>query len=506
MARRLGAIVLLVAVAMGAAFGDWDVYRTHPFVEATADGLAGDLRHPAREVSVSGLQNDWAHAAVGLRLEDGDGPVEVTVGLMGEPEVTRHLTLRVAGFVAQKSLGYCIDPIFADPGSLDLDLPTGSTAVLRDHVRNLPNIHGFPTVTVTQSDPVLLWLTLGSRGMAPGHHRAGLRFVGGDGTVREVPVRVSVGAYALPVENPLRTWGWQYGREWLDDYLQYGVNVVHIDDDMPRAREVGYRFFVFRFNPAWKMVDPADYDLAEANARLEQVQQMIGEMSLGPDEWALYMKDEPNDESAPNQLKWSEWIHERWLEARLLFNPGWGPGPTNEWASVEGTVEPLAPHAGVWLPYSHWLWDGASGRSLPLMRESADEVWFYEIMGSSYARRPTVGRGMLRSLGWVAWRYRLQGACWYSLNAYQVNMWGDNSRAEEYACTYGPIPGRGLEAVRQGLQEYKRLHEMDRLGVRAAETDAFAARLLSAASVQELDTIRREMDARLIAAAQASGE
>jgi len=314
---------------------------------------------------------------------------------------------------------------------------------------------------------------------------------------------VLVGAYALPVENPLRTWGWQYGRDWLDDYLEYGINVVHIDDDMPRAREVGYRFFVFRFNPAWKLIDPADYDLAEATARLEQVQRMIGEMNLGPDEWALYMKDEPNDTSAPNQLKWSEWIHERWPEARLLFNPGWGPGPTNEWASVEGTVEPLAPHAAVWLPYSHWLWDGVSERSLPLMRESADEVWFYEIMGSSYARRPTVGRGMLRSLGWVAWRYRLQGACWYSLNAYQVNMWGDNSRAEEYACTYGAVPGRGLEAVRQGLQEYRRLHEMRRLGVRAAETDAFVARLFAAGSVQELDTIRREMDARLLAAAQA---
>jgi len=495
MLHRSGAIVLLAAVGMCGAYAEWDVYRTHPLVEATADELAGELRHPAREVGITALQNDWAHAAVGLRLAEDDGPVEVTVALVGEPAVTRHLTVRVAGFVAQKDLGHSIDPIFTDPGSLDLDL--------QKHIRNLADIHGFPTVTVTESDPVLLWLTLDSRGMTPGHHRVALRFTGEDGTVRELPVRVTVGAHALPVENPLRTWGWQYGREWLDDYLEYGVNVVHIDDDMPRAREAGYRFFVFRFNPAWKMIDPADYDLAEATARLEQVQRMIGEMDLGPDGWALYMKDEPTDGSAPNQLRWSEWIHERWPEARLLFNPGWGPGPTNEWGSVEGTVEPLAPHAAIWLPYSHWLWDGVSDRSLPLMEQSADEVWFYEIMGSSHARRPTVGRGLHRSLGWVAWRYRLQGACWYSLNAYQVNMWGDNSAAEEYACAYGPIPGRGLEALRQGLQEYRRLHEMARLGVRAAETDDFAARLFAARSVQELDTIRREMDARLLAAARA---
>ncbi len=485
---------LLLAAAAGSALADWEVYRSHPFVEASADELADSLRHPARGVTISTLQSDCSHAALGIRLDPGSDSATVTVDLAADPLVADHVTLRVAGFVNQKKVGHSIDPIFADPGGLSL--------ALAKHIRNLPNIHDFPTVTVTERDPALLWITLDTRGMPPGRHRAAVRFSGEDGSVREVPLRAMGGDYALPEENPLCTWGWQYGRDWLDDYLEYGINVVHIDADMAAAREAGYRFFVFRFNPAWKMVDPEEYDLVEADARIAEVQRMIGELNLRPEEWALYMKDEPTDESAPNQVKWAEWVRERWPEAQFLFNPAWGPGPTNEWGSVEGTIEPLAPHASIWLPYSHWLWDGVAARSLALMKQSADAVWFYEIMGSSYARKPTVGRGMLRSLGWVAWRYGLQGACWYSLNAYQVNMWGDNSRAEEYACTYGAIPGRGLEAVRQGIQEYKRLHEMRRLGVPEAETDAFCARLFAAASVVELDGIRREMDVRLVQAGE----
>lgn len=233
---------------------------------------------------------------------------------------------------------------------------------------------------------------------------------------------------------------------------------------------------------------------------------MVERLDLHPHEWAIYMKDEPNDEKAPGQVRWCEWVLQRWPQARFLFNPGWGPGgsTTNEWGSIEGTIEPLAPYADVWLPYSHWLWDDSAPRSLELMRQSADSVWFYEIMGSSYARKPSVGRSMLRSLAWTAWRYDLEGACWYSLNAYSVNMWSDNSEAEEYACTYGTIPGRGLEAVRQGIQEYKRLYEMRRLGVPEAETDAFCRRLFDADSVIELTRIRRQMDRRLLQAAGAA--
>ncbi|MEA3402360.1 MAG: hypothetical protein U9R79_14075 [Armatimonadota bacterium] len=488
--------VLLVASLVGCIAAEWEVYRTHPFVEATADELPGHLREPARSVRIATVQNDWAHAALGIKLDPGAESATVTVGLDAEPAVAEHLQLRVAGFVNQKKLGHSIDPIFDNPGSLDLKL--------QKHVRNLGNIHDFPTVTVTQRDPVLLWITLDTRHMAPGRYAGEVVFSGREGATRSVPLRIEVGEYELPVENPLYTWGWQYGHDWVDDYYDYGINVVHINKDMERAREVGYRFFAIRFNPAWKSADPAEFDQDDARQQLAKIQQIVADLELRPEEWAIYMKDEPNDRSAPGQAKWCEWILQRWPEARFLLNPGWGPGPTNEWGSIEGTVEPLAPYADVWLPYSHWLWDDAAPRSVELMRDSADSVWFYEIMGSSYARRPGVGRGLHRRLAWTAWRYDLEGACWYSLNAYVTNMWSDNSETEEYACTYGTIPGRGLEAVRQGIQEYKRLYEMRRLGVPEAETDAFCQRLFDADSVMELTRIRRQMDRRLLQAAEGS--
>jgi len=491
--------VLLMGLAVGCSAADWEVYRAHPFVEATADELSDHLRQPARTVHIATVQNDWAHAALGIKLAPGAQSATVTVELEADSAVAEHLQLRVAGFVNQKKIGYSIDPIFANPGELDLKL--------EKHIRNLTNIHQFPTVTVTQRDPVLLWITLDTRDMSSGRYGGTLRFSDGHSTTREVPLRVQVDGYQLPLENPLYVLGWQYGHDWVDDYYDYGINVVYVLEDMAVAREVGYKFFAISFKPAWKISDPAELAETEglqedAEQRLATIQQLVRDLELRPHEWAIYMKDEPTDKSAPGQVKWCEWILQRWADARFLFNPAWGPGgsATNE-CSIEGTIKPLAPYADVWLPYSHWLWDATAPRSLELMRESADSVWFYEIMGSSYARRPTVGRSMLRSLAWTAWRYHLQGACWYSLNAYVKNMWSDNSDTEEYACTYGAIPGRGLEAVRQGIQEYKRLYEMRRLGVPEAETDAFCRRLFDADSVIELTRIRRQMDRRLLQAA-----
>ena len=485
-------MVVLLATA-GAGLAEWNVYRAHPFVEATADELSGRLGLPLRSVDVRTLRNDFAHAAVGIKVGAGTEEAVVTVRLDANETVAEHVTLRVAGFVKQKDIGYSIDPVFTAPGELDLKL--------ENHIRNLRNIHGFPTVKVTERDPVLVWLTVDTRGMAAGVYKGAVVFTGEDGTSHEAPLRIEVGDYELPLENPLYTWGWQYGHDWVNEYSEYGINVVHMNGDMAVAREAGYKFFAIRFNPAWKSSDPSEFDQEQAEQALETVRSTVEKLALQPDEWAIYMRDEPNDDCAAGQALWCEWVLVRWPEARFLFNPGWGPGPQNEWGSVEGTVKPLAPHADVWLPYSHWLWDAAAPESVELMRESADSVWYYEIMGSSYSRRPSVGRGLHRSLAWTAWRYDLQGACWYSLNAYANSMWSDNSSKEEYACVYGTIPGRGLEAVRQSIQEYKRLYEMRRLGVSEAETDAFCDRLFAADSVIELTRIRRQMDRRLLEAA-----
>lgn len=495
MAQRLGYAAVLVILIWGLPAHAWQVYRSHPFVEATADQLPAKLTRVARHVTISALQNDWEHRAVAIKVDGPDEKATVTVSLHGPSELTDHLRVRVVGFIKQKDIGYSLDPIFDNPGAHDLKLSK--------YMRNFENIHQFPTVTVTEQDPVFIWITADTRQLAAGCYAGGLRFTDTHGHRIELPLTLLVRPYQLPVENPLYTWGWQYGHDWVDDYHEYGINVVHSMKDMEAARAVGYKFFAITFSPAWKGKDPSEWDEAELDEHIGRARALVSRLKLRPHEWALYMKDEPTDKTVPNQARWAEHIRRKWPEARFLFNPGWGPGGSrrNEWGSIEGTIQPLLPYADVWLPYSHWLWDDRAPRSLELMKQHGHTVWFYEIMGSSYARKPTVGRGLHRRLAWIAWKYRLQGACWYSLNAYVKNMWGDCSEKEEYACTYGTVPGRGLEAVRQGIQEYKRLHEMRRLGVPGEETDRFCERLFAAQSVAELDLIRRDMDRRLLAAA-----
>lgn len=496
MNRRLAGVALVVLAGCCRPAHGWQAYRLHPFVEATAEQLPGRLTNPAREVAMETLVNDWAHAGLGVGVT-GEARATVTVSLSGAAPLLSHLRLRVVGFVKQKRLGHSLDPIFDSAAMMPAD---GER-----YMRNFAGIRGFPTVTATSADPVFLWVTADTRGMAPGSYRGAVELRGEDGRRLSMPLRLRVRPHALPLENPLRVCGWQWaasGAEkarWARAFLEYGVNVTHIDADMEVCRAAGYRFFLFVFGPSWRGQPPSGAQDAAADQRIAEIKGVIARLGLKRDEWALYTLDEPNDRATPNQVLWCEYIRKRWPEAQFMFNPGWGPGPRNEWGSVEGTVRPLSPYATVWLPYSAWLSDAAAPVSIALMRESAREVWFYEIMGFSYTRRPAVGREMMRTLAWTAWRNRLQGACWYSLNAYTYNCWDDMSAGEDYGCFYNLVPGRSAEALRQGIQEYKRLHELRRLGVGERELDGFADQVLKAGSVFAIDRVRRQMDDMLLA-------
>jgi hypothetical protein len=492
--RYLAALTLVgCSVSLSTPAHAWQVYRIHPFIECTADELPGRLTDISGNFPMVGLQNDWIHRAIAIAVTDEES-VTVKLSLAGDPEACKHIRLRPVGFVKQKDLGYVMDPIFDRPRDISLDQ--------KAYVRNLANIYDFPTVTLTRQDPVVVWVTADTRGMAPGRYYATIVMEGPEQSVREEHISLLVRPYALPLENPLITGGWQWmGKQdpkLARVYHEYGINLTHIDEDMEVARKEGFRFFLFVFGPSWYGKAPAEVPEAEVEARIAAVKAMVARLKLKPGEWALYPIDEPNDKSVPNQVAWAKLIRSKWPEARFMYNPGWGPGPRNEWGSVDGTVKPLLDYATVWLPYSAWLWDDVSAQSIPLMKQHAEQVWFYEIAGFTANRQRSVGRGPLRTLGWMAWRYGLQGASFYSANAYTVNAWSDCSAAEEYGCFYNEIPARSAEALREGIQEYKRLAELKRLGVAQARLDEFADRALRARSVQALERVRWEMDELLL--------
>ena len=491
------ALLLAAALVTIARSDAWEVYRVHPFVEATADELDSRLRHPARDLRITTLQNDWLHEALAVGVTDEERAT-VTVELHGEAAITEHVRLRVVGFINQKDKSPSLDPIFDDPGKLDLGRHS-------KYMRNFANIHGFPTVTATAQDPVLIWLTADTRGLKPGAYSGLVRVSAGPGSERDIPLQLRVRPYALPEDNPLITQGWEWipGAPTKEDgarlLYEYGINACHVDRDMRAARKAGFKFFMFVFAPSWKGKPPAEADEAAVDKRIDQIKALIDELKLAPHEWALYTIDEPNDKSVPTQVLWHDYILSKWPEARFVYNPGWTGPVSDPHQTVEGTIKPLAACADIWLPYSWWIHSGQRKGGLETMKATGKPMWFYEIMGFSYNHRPTVGRDMLRTLPWVAARYQLQGASWYSLNAYQHPWSNDPGKTGEYGCIYGTIPSRALEALRQGIQEYKRVHELRRLGVEETVIQDWAKRALGASRAGQIDRVRREMDDRLLA-------
>ncbi len=320
------------------------------------------------------------------------------------------------------------------------------------------------------------------------------------GKKKRIPVLLNIGNYALPEENPLITCGWQWmgSQHYADVFHDYGINATHCYSDFDFAHNAGFRFYIFTFQHSWNNLPIEKADDKAVSEEIAQFKAVVAKYDLKPDQWALYITDEPNDPMAKNQVAWCKYIRSNWPEARFMFDPGWGPGPRNEWSTVEGLVKPLLPYATIWMPYHAWLSDDTSPASLNLMKEHAQQVWFYEIMGFSYGRRPSVGREMYRTVPWTAWEYRLQGVSWYSLNAYE-NPWSDmSSGSEQYGSMYGCIPARSIEALRQGLQEYKRLSELRKLGASDTVLDAYTSRALAAKRVEDIDQAREEMDGLIV--------
>lgn len=494
--RRTACCLAVCLLGLCAAHAS-ELRRVHPFAECTADELPGHLEGSLERLDLAGLRNDWVHKAFAVTVSPGETEAGVTLGLTGDTELLRHIRLRVVGFVQQTPHGWVMDPIFDRPGEID---PSYG-----QWVRNFDGIRRFPTVLATPANPVVVWVTADTRGLAAGTYSGAVTVQPPREPLRRVPLRLVVQPVELPVDNPLICCGWQWipaaptKVDGARTFFDYGINATHVLADMEASRRAGFRYFMFVFGPSWKGQAPEEVPEADVDKAIAEIKATVRKLRLRPEEWALYTIDEPNDRAVPNQVRWCAHLRRKWPEAQFIFNPGWGPGPRNEWGTVQGTVEPLSPLVDVWLPYSHWLWDEASGTSLPLMKKHARQVWFYEIMNFPYTRRPSVGRDMLRTLPWVAWKYDLQGCSWYSLNAISQVPYMDDVAGKEYAASYYTVPARSLEALREGFQEYKRMQALRRLGVDEATLNGFTNRALNARSVRDYDVLRRDMDRLLIA-------
>lgn len=498
--KNFRALLTLILLGAGLISSSWayEIRRLHPFEESTVAELAHFLGPPVRRIYLAALQNDWAHRAIALIPSAHEKQAVLRLAWESSPEFAPHVRLRVVGFVHQTPYGWIMDPIFDHPERIHSEW--------RKWIRNLENIRQFPLVTATNEDPVVIWITVETRGLRPGRYEGNLIIQRADGKIaseQKIPIFLRVQPVALPVDNPLYCWAWQWIPKDPTQYeaarlfYDYGINTTHLDKDMEICQQAGFRFFVFVFEPSWKGQAPEEVPAADVDKRLREIQQMIAKLRLRPEQWALYIFDEPSDKTTPQLVKWAEHIRQKWPQARFLFNPVWGPGPRNEWGSVEGTIKPFMPYANIWIPYSHWLWDDVASLSVPLMKQ-AEQCWLYEIVNFPYTRQPKSGRCLLRLLPWLAWKYGLQGACFYSLNAISQIPYMDDPKGKEYAASYYGVPARSLEALREGFQEYKRMLLLRQLGAEEAMLQKFTERALRPQNVRDYDNLRQEMDERLV--------
>ena len=108
---------------------------------------------------------------------------------------------------------------------------------------------------------------------------------------------------------------------------------------------------------------------------------------------------------------------------------------------------------------------------------------------------------MLRIGPWRAWKLRLEGLGIYSANAWQGDPWDHlDAQGPNYSFVYpGNIGTRGYEALRQGIQEYKRLHRPREPGCEDAALDAWVSLVASGVDrVEVIDAVREAMDRKLV--------
>ncbi|MCX6377547.1 MAG: hypothetical protein NTU88_16185, partial [Armatimonadetes bacterium] len=132
-------------------------------------------------------------------------------------------------------------------------------------------------------------------------------------------------------------------------------------------------------------------------------------------------------------------------------------------------------------------------------------IWYYSIE-YRHSRLSKGGRWM----PWLAWKYHLQGWSFYSLDNFggthedgtPVNPWTENSCSRIYP---GNTPSLWLEALRQGVQDYKRLWLLEQKGVSRKELDRmtdpvldFHDHLSFSMNFDKCASVRRELDRMLL--------
>ena len=472
----------------------WRVCSVHPWVECDAEQLPAHLTKVADKIDLSGPRNDWLTGAVAIAADENS---TVTVSLEDSKSLKRRIQIRVVGQVRNRETRKIVwDPLISKE-----DLPDKATKAY-----NFQQIKDFPMLHVTPKVPAFLWLTVDLRGAKSGLYKARIKFADNTGHATSVPINISVLDAELPVDNPLYCMGWQWtsSEKMVRDFVDHGINTAWKNQEM--AWKAGAKFLLFQFSSSFNRKPIDDKQREEVKNELTEIWALVDWLKVPRDQWAINPADEPSDKTAQIDLEYANLIKSIRPDTPIWYDPAWGKAADSAQNSttVDGTLKLLAPVTSVFCPYCWHLWDKSG--AIDFMRLTGKPIWSYEILPSSADRRATVGKEALRTMPWMAWKYRLKGVGYYSANATDNDPWDDLAPGVEgyanYSFTYpganGIMSSRGFEAVRQGMQEYKRLYMLRKLGADLRTLDAWAESGVSAPNVETYDELRAQMDKKLV--------
>ena len=492
----LATVVVIPCLATAEA-DTWELSWIKPWWNREASWLDEHLAEvalPSKCLALEGMWNDWVVAACVLR---SNRAVDVSVKLEGEAGFIDACGLKVAGLATGPERDgrktWWFDPLFDNPARL------GDRS---SYFNNWATICDFPTLHLGSGAPTVLWLTIRTHGLEARSWEGRLVACDGSQGRQELPFTLKVFPISLPEDNPLMANAWipcGGSKDIAKTVKDYGFNVAGYGDwDM--LHELGYRYHRFVLSGRGRNIGGGTPDTVtdeQLLSALKPIRETVERLDLKPDEWGIEIYDEPLDRTAKEVAAWMARIRQAWPEARFWANPGWGPSDEAS-MTVAGTVDVLAPFVDVWAPYFEGF---IRGGVLDAMKATGKPVWYYWI--TQVWKRPATGG---RNTPWIAWKYGLDGWGFFALLNTQGNV--DPWRGNVYQHMYpGNTVTLWMEGLRQGLQDYKRMHVLVERGTsRDALTSLVIAMLplgrgapWSEVSPEVCLEVRRQLDERLVA-------
>lgn len=491
--ERLLLLILALMVFIPATEGAWDCYAFDPWASIKQADLADSLIEPIEELNCWGLQNDWLTEAFAIKSTSGVHNLSVR---LESAQLQNKISARVVGFGNSRSGDFVPDALFS-VGDFSQDNP------LNKYFGNWYSICNFPSIAISPALPVIIWLTIDTRGVEPGEYQSRVIISEVGKPDRSLPVKVQVSNYGLPLENVEQCFLWQWipgtpaTAVWVNEFLDCGVNTFHLQHEI--AYEQGGDFFLFfASQDAFSRKMPITAEISTSvKTQTQAILERVQKMGLHRDQWAIYITDEPKDEDMDTVIAYAQLIRSVDPTIPFYVTVPWDDGKKITAKGIKKLID--ADLIDIWQPYWYHAWVGYG--VWELLKQTGKPIWIYEIIANG-PRNPNCGMSFYRLGHWYAFNYGVQGLGIYAAYSFEGDPWNDLDEKNDYYMHYaygekGFLSTRAFEAFRQGVQDYKLFSALQQVGVPESWINEQIASGIETKTAKELKMIRLEMAKRL---------